>query len=121
MSPRNWDSLRARFLRDPSSVQLGNMASDLGRISTACDDLGYEEMVLRELQEVRYFIEWTTANENQSTRVLLNSLDEQIKRWQENWSEVWRNTDERAALAQIARYWSNTVLDVSGLLKTGRP
>src|SRR5690242_6984191 len=102
MKPFNWESLRIRFLRDPSAVQLGNMASDLGRISSACNDIRNEEMVQRELQEVRYFIEWTTAKENPHTPLALKTLDELVETWQQSWSDIWNDVDKRTAFAKDA-------------------
>jgi hypothetical protein len=52
------EELRERFLRDPQPVRLGNLASNLARLSGFAPREARHETVKSLLRETQWFIEW---------------------------------------------------------------
>ncbi|MCC6153024.1 MAG: hypothetical protein IT367_04665 [Candidatus Hydrogenedentes bacterium] len=118
---RNWKGLRERFLRDTDSIQLGNMASDLSRISSFCEMLADKSAIQDQIQQVRYFIESTIAKNHVTVSDMLAELEIKLINWQKR---LTVNSDSPALLTEIAQdaqAWSNRILDISGLKIVGWP
>lgn len=113
---RNWTAFKERYLRDALPIRLGNLASNLARIQSRCQDIANRELVEMVLQESKYFIEWTAAEAEVETAAELVELQIQLARWQYCWATIWDDTQQRMMVAQQARIWSDRVLDMSGLL-----
>ncbi len=66
------EAIRQRFLRDPLSIRLGNLASDLARIASSNDDEhGYVASIL---EESKCFAELAVAEAPPETRATLVEL-----------------------------------------------
>ena len=113
---RNWIALKERYLRDKLPIRLGNLASNLARIKSQCQDVANRESGEMLLQESKYFIEWTAAEAEVETAAQLVELQIQLARWQYRWATIWDDSQQRMMVAQQASIWSERVLDMSGLL-----
>lgn len=113
---RNWAGLKERYLRDRLPIRLGNLASSLAKIKSRSQNVANRELVEGLLQESKYFIEWTAAEAEVETAAELVELQIQLAVWQYRWISIWEDTEQRMAVAEQARVWSDRVLDMSGLL-----
>jgi hypothetical protein len=113
---KNWKELEARYLRDDLPKRLGNLASNLLRIKTLTQKLISQNTVEYLMQESKYFIEWTGKEADIDTAAELVELQLQLARWQLRSHEIWENPAERAQLADRCGFWSERVLQLSGLL-----
>ncbi|HEY9705964.1 MAG TPA: hypothetical protein V6C58_26250 [Allocoleopsis sp.] len=113
---RNLNDLKCRYLKDELPIRLGNLASNLARIKSRCDNSANREIVESLLQESKLFIEWTAKDTEIEIAANLVELQIQLACWQYSWVKIWDNIDERMKVAENARIWSEKVLDMSGLL-----
>ncbi len=103
------------FQRDNTSLRLGHIASNLGRVRTFCGN-GYEQGVLGVIAQTKDFIEWTAAEIEPEQAEELVNIQVQLALWEITWNNLWSNEEKRGELAKIAAVWSERVLDMSGLL-----
>ncbi|XZO03204.1 MAG: hypothetical protein ACM65L_05450 [Microcoleus sp.] len=54
---RDWNALKSRYLRDELPVRLGNLASNLARIKSRCQNAANSEIIEDLLEESKLFIE----------------------------------------------------------------
>ncbi len=113
---KNREKRRVRYLRDSTSVRLGGLATNLGRIASFSKYGDHQDVVDSILQESKWFIEWTAADLDLQRGAELVRLQVQLALWQlqsrKNWStESWRNE-----LAADSKQWSERLLGMSGLL-----
>ncbi|HEU0291170.1 MAG TPA: hypothetical protein VFR47_00440 [Anaerolineales bacterium] len=112
----NKEKLRERFLRDPLPRRLGGLAATLGRISSSARNSTDPQIAQAHLQEARYFIEWTAAEAEPEIAAELVSMQRLLTLWLKAWNKASQNKEERTLLSVQAKYWSDRVLDFSGLV-----
>ncbi len=110
---RDLKRLRERFLRGPLDRRLGNLASDLLRLSTWLR-LRRDDTLARELiQEIAWMIEWSDEH---ATEELVN-MQRELCRWQ----RVWPLEPARSLLAFRAQQMSDRLLELSRLTAKAEP
>ena len=55
---KNLAKRRSRYLQDSTSVRLGGLAANLGRVASFSNHADHKEVVNSILQESKWFIEW---------------------------------------------------------------
>ena len=85
---RDWNALKSRYLRDELPVRLGNLASNLARIKSRCQNTAHGEIIEDLLQESKLFIEWTAADTEIEIAAELVELQVQLACWQYSWAEI---------------------------------
>jgi hypothetical protein len=105
--------LRARFIRDESSVRMGNLASDLLRLSKWIQARHTDEAIVGLMREIAWLMEWS----GELASAELADMQREIC-W---WRRVWPVEQDRHILALRASQMSNRILERSGLLKQIRP
>ncbi|MBD2310209.1 hypothetical protein H6G20_00750 [Desertifilum sp. FACHB-1129] len=113
---KDWNALKERYLRDDLPIRLGNLASNLTRIKSRCQNPANGEVVESLLQESKLFIEWTALDAEVEVAAELVELQVQLACWQYSWARIWHDAEQRMMLREQARIWSEKVLDMSGLL-----
>lgn len=123
---RNWETLKASYLKSDRPHQLGHLASSLARVRTNIreeDEIG-GQVAIAVIEECQYFTEWTitTLNTMQDESDLmlaqeLLTLGRQLTQWKLHWRDLWQDRSKRLEIATIAEQWSSTVLERSGLLQ----
>ena len=114
------DKLKARqtrYLRDGVPVRLGNLASNLARLSSFAQTEAMREAAARVVQESRLFIEWTVADAAPPAQTALRALDDNLAHWQRHWPALWADPAQRQTLRTHAEDWSKKLLEHSGLLQ----
>lgn len=103
------------FQRENTSLRLGHIASNLGRLRTFCQN-NYEQGVLGIIEQTKDFIEWTAAEIEPEMAEELVNIQVQLALWLRTWENVWSDEKKRDSMAATASNWSEGVLDMSGLL-----
>ncbi len=101
--------MRERFIRDESSVRLGNLASDLLRLSKWIQMRHKDEAIVDLMRQIAWLMEWT----GDLASAELADMQREICRWR----RVWPVEEVRHILALRASQMSNRVLEGSGLLE----
>jgi hypothetical protein len=99
--------LRERFLRDGLDRRLGNIASNLLRLSHWLQMARDPQELVDLMRETATMIEWVG---NDATEELVN-----IQRELCRWRRIWPLASGRSLLAFRARQMSDRVLEASGL------
>ncbi|NCO37310.1 MAG: hypothetical protein COZ06_07115 [Armatimonadetes bacterium CG_4_10_14_3_um_filter_66_18] len=107
---------KTRYLRDAVPIRLGNLASNLARISTCIAEEGGLPMAFSVIDESKHFIEWTGAEVEPDVQPELVRLQVELALWQHRWAGLSLDARAREEVARDARQRSNQVLEWSGLL-----
>ena len=100
--------MRERFIRDPSPVRMGNLASDLLRLSKWIQGRHTDEAIVDLMREIASFMEWS----GDLGLAELADMQREICRWR----SAWPIEQARHILALRASQMSNRILEWSGLL-----
>ena len=120
MRPERLTEYRARYLRDPHPVRLGNLASSLARVASAAKVEGRDAEVQHTLVECALFIDWGGPDWETDVRAPLMEFQGGLKLWSERWRTEPRDAAIRAELSSYARSASNQALEWTGLLDEDR-
>lgn len=113
---RDWNALKERYLRDALPIRLGNLASNLVRIKSRCQNPANSELVESLLQESKLFIEWTAKDAEVEIAAELVELQVQLACWQYSWARIWSDGEQKMRVVEQVSIWSEKVLNMSGLL-----
>ena len=105
--------MRERFTRDASSVRMGNLASDLLRLSKWIQARHTDEAIVDLMREIAWLMEWCGDLASPE----LADMQREICRWR----RIWPVEQSRSILAFRALQMSNRILDRSGLLDNTTP
>jgi hypothetical protein len=101
--------MRERFIRDSSAVRMGNLASDLLRLSKWIQTGHNDEAIVDLMREIAWFMEWA----GDLAPAEIADMQREICRWR----RVWPLEKARHILALRASQMSNRILERSGLLE----
>jgi hypothetical protein len=107
---RNLQRLRERYLRDKSPVRLGNLASDLLRLSQWVQMRRNDDEIVDLMREIAWLMEWTGDGATEE----LADMQREICRWR----RAWPVDSARSVLALRATRMSEKVLEMSGLVES---
>lgn len=107
---------RERFLRDPISIRLGGLATELARISSSAKRDQGATVVPRMLEESQWYIEWTAPETDPEVAAELVDIQRMIALWRKAWPEAQKHRPQRLLLSVQAKKWSDQILGYSGLL-----
>jgi hypothetical protein len=105
--------MHERFIRDGSSVRLGNLASDLLRLSKWIQARHNDEAIVDLMREIAWLMEWS----GDLVSPELADMQREICRWR----RAWPVEQARSILAFRALKMSNRILEWSGLLEKTTP
>jgi hypothetical protein len=114
---KEWTVVHERHMRDTLPVRVGGIASNLSHIKFAAMHEENCALVLRLIEETRWFIEWSGPETEIETAAYLVEVQRGLTRWKSRLAERWSNPEERARLSEQASEWSEQVLKLSGLLR----
>jgi hypothetical protein len=109
-------AIRARYTRDPLPVRLGGLSADLARVASFSRNPANLAPVADLMREAAHFIEWCAPESDLETQVVLLDLQRLLASWRRRLprrfsDEVWRDQ----VIAEAKR-WSQSILEMSGLL-----
>lgn len=102
--------LRERFLRDKPQVRMGNLASDLLRLSQWVRMRRSDEAIVDLMREIAWLMEWN----GEWATVELVDMQREVCRWR----RVWPVETARSILAWRAQRMSARILEMSGLVES---
>ena len=105
--------MRERFVRDESSVRMGNLASNLLRLSKRIRTRYNDEVIAGLMCQIAWLMEWS----GDLASAELADMQREICRWR----RVWPVEQVRHILALRAFQMSNRILEDSGLLEQITP
>ncbi len=105
---KNLKDIRERFIRDTSPIRMGNLASDLLRLSKWIQARHNDEAIVDLMREIALLMEWSGDLASQE----LADMQREICRWR----RIWPVEQARSILAFRVLQMSNRILDKSGLL-----
>ena len=111
---RDWNAARQRYLSDPMSVRLGNLASTLTRLASATQRTSQRLIVVQLLRECIYFIEWNGLQAGASLPASLVPLQVELARWSRRLS--LQPNLELGPLARYASEQAQQALQMAGYL-----
>jgi len=106
---RDLKRMRERYMRDGGSTRLGNLASNLLRLSEWIRTHYHDEAIIDLMREIAWMIEW---NGDLALRELVD-MQREICRWR----LTWPVEEVRSSLALRTRQMSARTLELSGLLE----
>jgi hypothetical protein len=101
--------MRERFIRDGSSVRMGNLASNLLRLNKWILMRRSDEAIVDLMREIAWLMEWS----GDLASAELADMQREICRWR----RAWPVEQVRHILALRAFQMSNRILEWSGLLE----
>jgi hypothetical protein len=110
---RDLERMRERFVRDGSSVRLGNLASNLLRLNKWILTRHNDEAIVDLMREIAWLMEWS----GDLASAELADMQREICRWR----RIWPVEQARHILALRASQMSNRILQWSGLLEQTPP
>lgn len=105
-----------RFLRDRVAIQMGNIASNLGRIAYFITREMEPTAITELLDETKAMIEWAAPSATLEQQFTLVELQRYLVRWRFAWGDIAQDATQRADIAAKAREWSDQLIAISGLL-----
>lgn len=102
------DARRERFRRDPPSIRMGNIASELARIGRRVAAGDPDDRIIDGLRSVAAMMDWMGDD---ATYELAEMQRERCR-----WRRIWPNAAARPLLILRTRWMSEEVLNASGLL-----
>ena len=109
---RDLNKMRERYLRDEWPVRLGNLASDMLRLSNWVQMRHSDQAVVELMRETAWLIEWTAGDTPSAVLADLADMQRELCLWR----RVWPLESGRRILALRARLMSQRALELSGLL-----
>lgn len=106
---RDLQRLRERYVRDKPPVRLGNLASDLLRLSQWVQWRRKDDEIVDLMREIAWCMEWV----GDGATAELADVQREICRWR----RVWPVESVRSILALRAKQMSERVLEMSGLVE----
>ena len=110
---RDLKKMRERFIRDTSAVRLGNLASNLLRLSKWIRARHNDKATIDLMREIAWLMEWSGDLESPE----LADMQREICRWR----RIWPVEQERDGMALRASQMSNWILQWSGLPEETTP
>ena len=85
---------KERFIKDPISRRLGDLAVNLNRVGVFAEK-NSSESVRNLIGESARFIEWSAANTTPEVSETLVEFQVQLARWQLTWDDCWKTMSEQ--------------------------
>ena len=105
--------MRDRFIRDESSVRMGNLASNLLRLGKWIQTGHNDEAIVDLMRQIAWLMEWS----GDLASAELADMQREICRWR----RAWPVEQARHILALRVSQMSNRILEESGLLGQTTP
>ena len=108
----NLDELKSRYMKDPFSIRLGNLASNLARISSFIDNPRNNKVVESILEESKFFVEWLAPQASMDLLARLAEIQESLALWQRQFP---RYSKKKSIIKEKTTLWSKYLIKASGL------
>jgi len=110
------ERIRERFLKDTSSVRLGNLAANLSRIVSFSQDSKNSKVVESLLEESKNFIEWMATDYELQVQSELIELQIKLALWHLQWHSILADSQKLSKVRNEIEKLSKRLINLSGLL-----
>ncbi len=100
---------KERFIKDPISRRLGNLAVNLNRVGVFAEK-NSADSVRNLLGESVRFIEWSAADTAPEVSETLVEFQVQLARWQLTWDDCWNDQARQRKIISATKTMSEQVL-----------
>lgn len=102
---------KERFIKDPLSRRLGNLAVNLNRVGVFAEK-NSAESVRNLIGESVRFIEWSAVDTTPEVSETLVQFQVQLARWQLTWDNCWNDQAEQQKIISATKTMSEQVLNM---------
>ena len=102
---------KERFIKDPISRRLGNLAVNLNRVGVFAEK-NSAESVRNLIGESVRFIEWSAADTAPEVSETLVQFQVQLARWQLTWNDCWNDQAQQQKIISATKTMSEQVLNM---------
>ncbi len=113
---KNLSIIKARFLKDPFKIKMGNLAADLARLSSFSENIKNKKTIESILEESKFFIEWLTPEAPLEIQTLLSQIQLKLALWHLSFLQKKETYIEIKELREKTKNWSMDLLKMSGFL-----
>ena len=103
---------RERYMQDPLPRQLGNLASNLGRLASCAQNPLTHHSVPGVLLESCRFAEWAAERAPYETQVILADTQQAVVRW----ASTWKHGARDPMMPTEAERRAEELLKIAGLI-----
>jgi len=103
-------SLENSFLRLPIYKRVGNLASEVNRISLQVLRDDHVDTGITWVNQSLKIIPWTAPHLEPKNTIELQELEKLLSSWKENWSSILLDQSERQKVQTQARAWAEKLL-----------
>jgi hypothetical protein len=104
------EAMKERFLQEDVSVRLGELAVNLSRTKSRCQNDANRDVVKSLIRDSMYLIEWTAPEMDIDTAAQLVDKARALSRWKLNWESIWFDTTQRTQVARLCRILVTEIL-----------
>jgi hypothetical protein len=112
--------LKELHIRDPIPIRLGNLASSVKRLGYLVYSKKSGKTIYQLFRECWLFSVWTAPDVDFEVKIQLKALQDELENWQQDFHNTNVNEIWRAEINAACEQWAARILELSGLLKTGR-
>jgi hypothetical protein len=102
---------KEKFVKDPISRRLGNLAVNLNRVSVFAEK-NTSESVRNLLAESVRFIEWTAPETTPEVSEILVQYQVQLAQWQLTWATTWESQLQQQKVIAETKLMSDKILEM---------
>lgn len=102
---------KERFIKDPLSRRLGNLAVNLNRVGVFAEK-NSAESVRNLIGESVRFIEWSAVDTTPEVSETLVQFQVQLARWQLTWDNCWNDQAQQQKIISATKTMSEQVLNM---------
>jgi hypothetical protein len=102
---------KEKFIKDPISRRLGNLAVNLNRVGVFAEK-NTPESVRNLLDESIQFIEWTAADTSPETTEILIRYQVQLAHWKLSWEKTWFSPNGQETIILQTKKMSDSILEI---------
>jgi hypothetical protein len=113
---KNLSSIQAHYERDSLPVRLGGLAADLARIASFSQNPANLAPVADLMREAAHFIRWCAPESDLDSQVTLLEPQRHLAHWRMRLPQRFPDQAWRDQGIAEAHWWSQRMLEMSGLL-----
>ncbi len=102
---------KEKFIKDPISRRLGNLAVNLNRVGVFAEK-NTPESVRKLLDESIRVIEWTAMETIPETSEILVQYQVQLAQWKLSWANTWSTPSGRECIIARTKVMSDNILEM---------
>lgn len=113
---KNIEKIRERFMKDNSSIRLGNLAANFARVASFVKDPRNSEVIESIIDESKHLIEWAARDFSLEIQAELVELQIKLALWYLQWREISKDNTKLSVVQNEAEKSSQHLLKLAGII-----